>query len=208
MCVYLCACAGVFPCVCVRPRACVRVYVCLCVRVSVCVRVQVCVHVSVCMCPCVCPCACACVRVRVRVSVCVRERVSVSMCVYPGIGAGVVQQEAGLHGLRVAAGAGQGLGVVQPVLLHLGVQQAELLVAVGRRAEVLRVEAAVAQKGQGRPGLQGDNTLSQDSIIQQPVDSGPSTECYTGGNTLRGQPLQVKRLRIPEEGNASHSWYY
>lgn len=77
--------------------------------------------------------------------VCVEE----DLCVT----ASVVEPERGLYGLRICAGFVQRLGVVHLVLLHLWVQLRELLVALGRAAEVLDVVVAEAEQRERRPRL-------------------------------------------------------
>lgn len=72
---------------------------------------------------------------------------------YLGVAARRVQGERGLGGLGVGARLVQALGVVHPVVLHLGVQLRKLFVALGRAAEVLDMVVAEAKKGQRCPGL-------------------------------------------------------
>lgn len=78
--------------------------------------------------------------------------------VYLGVAARRVQGERGLGGLGVGARLVQTLGVVHPVVLHLGVQLRKLFVALGRATEVLDMVVAEAKKGQRCPGL-GENKI-------------------------------------------------
>lgn len=89
---------------------------------------------------------------------CLLTRLCVCMCVCVqdlGVTASVVKPKRGLHGLRIGAGFIQRLCIVDLVVLHLWVQLAELLVALGSAAEVLDVVVAEAEQGERRPRLRG-----------------------------------------------------
>lgn len=125
------------------------------------------------------------------------KTVCVSVCVQDlGVTASVVKPKRGLHGLRIGAGFIQRLCIVDLVVLHLWVQLAELLVALGSAAEVLDVVVAEAEQGERRPRLRGRRQFGCKQFELMLISSVFEGHFRKYGNDINNRKVDVIKTEI------------